>query len=257
MIDLIELQHEMRKSLQQYAQDQLLYDWQEMINEARFTGILNAIHDISPHCVTTIEESFFWYGEGILCVNEFKRRKASSPVGVLLFCPDCKEQHIDAPEPENDWDNPPHKSHKCHNCGIVWRPADMQTYGVEKIETRGADDTWPFLRFVPLLVEEESTFEHPRLTKIFHKKGNLICQYCDNYSSGVKFPSKHRIKFSKEGVGASASECKGLLHAEAQPMGRDVDYDFLIVIACDSCDFVEVYKGFEHFESDSGYITIK
>jgi hypothetical protein len=75
---------------------------------------------------------------------------------MLLFCPNCGEQHIDAPEPADAdidvdgsvisatsaWDNPPHRSHLCHACGAVWRPADVPTTGVASIATKGKADTW-------------------------------------------------------------------------------------------------------------------
>ncbi|WP_186139368.1 hypothetical protein [Burkholderia gladioli] len=73
------------------------------------------------------------------------------PIPMLLFCPRCGAQHIDAPETVSDsrpvlyadaWTNPPHRSHLCHACGIVWRPADVATVGVASIETSGKADTW-------------------------------------------------------------------------------------------------------------------
>lgn len=101
----------------------------------------------------------------------------SKPIDMLIFCPSCKTLHIDAPEPEGDcecghsldvhilygdeipevpcsancycgdfeaaWTNPPHKSHLCHGCGTVFRPADVPTNGVAEINTRGENDTWP------------------------------------------------------------------------------------------------------------------
>lgn len=57
-------------------------------------------------------------------------------------------QHIDAPDygatgnPE-PWTNPPHRSHLCHGCDCVWRPADVSTNGVAELKTRGKADTWP------------------------------------------------------------------------------------------------------------------
>lgn len=66
-----------------------------------------------------------------------------SPINMILPCPDCGGLHVDAPEPERGWDNPPHKSHLCHFCGAIWRPADVPTNGVARIETRGSADTWP------------------------------------------------------------------------------------------------------------------
>jgi hypothetical protein len=39
------------------------------------------------------------------------------------------------------WDNPPHRSHLCHGCGHVWRPADVPTNGVATITTKGKADS--------------------------------------------------------------------------------------------------------------------
>jgi hypothetical protein len=73
------------------------------------------------------------------------------PIPMILHCPKCHAQHIDAPcEPRSQgigteyvfWDNPPHRSHLCHYCGTIWRPADVCTTGVEKLETRGKADNW-------------------------------------------------------------------------------------------------------------------
>lgn len=63
-------------------------------------------------------------------------------IDMILFCPHCYHQHIDKPDAEAGWENPPHKSHKCHHCGCIWRPADVPTNGVENIKTRGKDDTF-------------------------------------------------------------------------------------------------------------------
>jgi hypothetical protein len=63
-------------------------------------------------------------------------------VPMILHCPCCHRQHIDAPDPATGWTNPPHKSHKCQYCGAIWRPADIETFGVARIATRGREDTW-------------------------------------------------------------------------------------------------------------------
>lgn len=65
------------------------------------------------------------------------------PIPVLLFCPRCHLQHIDEPDERTpEWDNPPHRSHLCHGCGCIWRPADVATNGVRAIETYGKADNW-------------------------------------------------------------------------------------------------------------------
>lgn len=73
----------------------------------------------------------------------------NDPLPMVLHCPKCGMQHIDAPDPMQEtegwagaWTNPPHRSHLCHGCGTVWRPADVPTTGVRSISTKGKTDTW-------------------------------------------------------------------------------------------------------------------
>lgn len=77
-----------------------------------------------------------------------------APIDMVLHCPRCHLQHIDAPEPSimamdgamfggdwpGRWTNPPHRSHLCHGCGYIWRPADVPTNGVAAIKTMGKAD---------------------------------------------------------------------------------------------------------------------
>lgn len=77
------------------------------------------------------------------------------PIPMLLFCPVCATQHIDAPQPKKGWSNPSHRSHECQKCGHVWRPADVPTTGVAAIETKGQRDGDP--RPKPSLSAQRST----------------------------------------------------------------------------------------------------
>lgn len=77
------------------------------------------------------------------------------PIPMELYCPHCCGQHIDAPEPERGWTNPPHKSHLCHHCGAIWRPADVPTVGVVAIR-HGSADRGP---------EQDRAGLHPRLAR--------------------------------------------------------------------------------------------
>lgn len=103
-------------------------------------------------------------------LNEFRRifgqapQRATNPIPMILFCPNCGLQHIDAPgDPESftdepgrrwanpmrsGWTNPPHRSHLCEACDHVWRPADVATEGVAEIRTRGMIDDDPPIRGV-------------------------------------------------------------------------------------------------------------
>lgn len=80
-----------------------------------------------------------------------------NPIDMVLHCTACGMQHIDRPDtpedgadwkdPEIAWTNPPHRSHLCHGCGHIWRPADVHTNGVEAIRSRGVNDSPIVKRF--------------------------------------------------------------------------------------------------------------
>lgn len=91
-------------------------------------------------------------------------------VNLILYCPVCTTQHIDAPETDEEytarlhesswwecggekperWNNPPHRSHLCHECGHIWRPSDTPTNGVAEIVTKGKNDSVPFAPAKPI-----------------------------------------------------------------------------------------------------------
>jgi hypothetical protein len=95
-------------------------------------------------------------------LDEIERLSKQKPIDMILHCPNCGEQHIDAPKvyqcqhptcgcamtdgppcqaEHNSWENPPHRSHLCHACGHIWRPADVPTNGVAEIKTKGTNDS--------------------------------------------------------------------------------------------------------------------
>jgi hypothetical protein len=77
----------------------------------------------------------------------------AEPIDMVLHCPECGMQHIDAPEEDEyedksgalrmkcDWTNPPHRSHLCHYCEHIWRPSDVPTNGVQAVKTTGKADS--------------------------------------------------------------------------------------------------------------------
>lgn len=72
------------------------------------------------------------------------------PIAMILFCPRCGDQHVDAADHATGWGNPPHRSHLCGYCGHVWRPADVATTGVSEIGTEGEHDSVPKIRSVAI-----------------------------------------------------------------------------------------------------------
>lgn len=48
----------------------------------------------------------------------------SPPVPMILTCPSCGGRHVDVGDK-------PHHTHACQHCGMVWRPAVVDTVGVQ------------------------------------------------------------------------------------------------------------------------------
>jgi len=51
----------------------------------------------------------------------------SYTIPMILACPRCGERHID----EADFAEVAHHTHACQSCGVVWRPAKVNTHGVD------------------------------------------------------------------------------------------------------------------------------
>lgn len=84
-----------------------------------------------------------WNTRAPLPTPSLQSEDAVEPIPMLLYCPQCGYQHVDEPDERTPgWTNPPHRSHLCHDCGCIWRPADVPTNGVAAIETQGKADTW-------------------------------------------------------------------------------------------------------------------
>ena len=63
------------------------------------------------------------------------------PIDMVLFCPQCGTQHIDAPDAEPHLDVARTDEDASERCGHIWRPADVPTNGVLAIKTQGQNDS--------------------------------------------------------------------------------------------------------------------
>ncbi len=126
-----------------------LHDEETQLRQHRFTGISR-----DPEGLARVAAMR----------DEYNRRKplawnaaraalvaGPAPIDMVLHCPKCRMQHVDAPEISGfttlsgplpgGWSNPPHRSHLCHGCGNIWRPADVPTNGVAAVKTKGKTDS--------------------------------------------------------------------------------------------------------------------
>ena len=53
--------------------------------------------------------------------------KPTDPIPLLLWCPECGGRHVDTGE----FATKPHHTHACQHCGHCWRPAIVDTVGVQ------------------------------------------------------------------------------------------------------------------------------
>lgn len=101
-------------------------------------------------------------------LNAFMQQASATtaPIDMVLHCPSCGLQHINKDNTDdlrilaaetgrdregdkeldrwledNEWTNPPHRSHLCSGCGHIWRPADVPTNGVKAVSTTGKADS--------------------------------------------------------------------------------------------------------------------
>jgi hypothetical protein len=109
----------------------------------------------STNCFITTSENVLkiWQDNGEKFIEVWRAdapalQEQPTAIDMIMYCPNCGKQHVDSAEahkdesPECAWANPPHRSHLCHNCGCIWRPADVATNGVAEIKTEGKADTW-------------------------------------------------------------------------------------------------------------------
>lgn len=107
---------------------------------ARARDLLNTLDSVIPSLNTEpLRSDLKWITE----VLSGALVAFGEPVPMLLFCPSCAKQHVDAPDAEKGWRNPPHRTHLCHSCGHEWRPSDVPTTGVEKLITALTVDNDP------------------------------------------------------------------------------------------------------------------
>ncbi|WP_186056572.1 hypothetical protein [Burkholderia gladioli] len=142
----------------------------------------------------------------------------AEPIPMLLFCPRCGTQHIDAPEDAEcdgevvhsaGWSNPPHRSHLCHACDCIWRPADVATVGVASIKTHGKADTWEGMAGVTSMpaqavAADGAQLDEDRIDWI----ANAHCPGGTAYPVNVKNAIREALREARAAVSPATAESK-------------------------------------------------
>lgn len=97
----------------------------------------------------------------------------SKPVDMILFCPNCGLQHIDAPSDVEDC----RLSHTCGYCNYTFRPSDVPTNGVPAILTAGKADHQPPLRQVKPLDRFRPQWQHVKRGTVYRELGRGELQF--------------------------------------------------------------------------------
>lgn len=159
-------------------------------------------------------------------IQGYARRAIESlsraPIDMVLHCPKCGGQHIDASEdadPLRSWDNPPHRSHQCHFCTtadgkpFVWRPADVPTNGVAAVKTKGKADS-PIVSRAP--AEPIALDEFCWLVELFDLADNSLAFYHTGFtplggsSRATRSPFEAKRYASKDAANLVASKLYSL-----------------------------------------------
>ncbi len=69
-------------------------------------------------------------------------------IPIIMHCPGCSERHID----RGEFATRPHHTHACQLCGIVWRPAIVNTVGVQYLP--GFKDADAIVHGRPAIIEQ-------------------------------------------------------------------------------------------------------
>lgn len=136
------------------------------------------------------------------------------PIDMVLYCPICGLQHIDAPSAY--WTNPPHRSHLCAGCGHIWRAADVPTNGVRRTKTAGEHDA-PHLP-TAVLLRPGSKSSHRELFGVYEQDppGSGVLLLVDVNSDPNVVNGAWQVDVSKGAVG-----CTLLGYVEVQEGYRD------------------------------------
>lgn len=98
----------------------------------------------------------------------------SEPIPMLLHCPLCNERHIDAGE----FTTKAHHTHACQSCGHCWRPAVVNTVGVQFLPgfKDESEETVVSVKVVPL-GERICSLCEVEYTSSMHICQRSMCEY--------------------------------------------------------------------------------
>lgn len=108
----------------------------ELVQESERTMVSRALVEAAWACFALDEATEI--DRAALLLREALGLGADAPakaIPMVLRCPECGRQHIDT----GTWSTKPHRTHLCDHCNASWRPADVPTVGVLRLEEEVPD----------------------------------------------------------------------------------------------------------------------
>lgn len=142
-------------------------------------------------------------------------------IDMVLHCPKCGMQHIDVPD--GDWTNPPHKSHLCHGCAHVWRPADVLTNGVVAVTTAGSKDSPIVMHSTPKVAQVTPKHQVSYISYMDFEEGELDRKHAAEVAKArvEGILSQVENQFNKECADLSAMQARAEKAEAAMVKGLD------------------------------------
>jgi len=182
----------------------------------------------------------------------------ATPVDMVLFCPACGLQHVDAPEPAVKtaldpngvlgWPNPPHRSHLCHGCGYIWRPADVPTNGVKAIKTVGKADS-PIRAALAAQSPAEAELRHHKQL-LADTLGKVLVAAGVVRADHEGFTGPQLVQFGEE-LADAMNAVGGIVAAQSPDSGAGPAKDHSDIIGTNRSEAHQAWAAFERLQSSS------
>jgi len=100
------------------------------------------------------------------------RKVGAAPIPIRVNCPECGLLHVD----KGKFATTPHHTHSCQGCGMTWRPAVVDTVGVQFLP--GFKDE---VEIVLCAEEAEAARRSPKVAAMYQRIGEAAGRHVEKH----------------------------------------------------------------------------